>query len=345
MELIFMQFLCTWQYGSFYTPQRVDTSKALHSATLPWAECKTSLQKRMVVLVCLPKALDNQPRSVSHPQHPMARCRRYPEFRRKRKNRVYESNIYKYNIYIYIYVCIYCECAIVTVSCGRSSIGIAFTKRGFFTSQLGLRVSLWRERIVVVGVEPYFYLARGRRSFACVGWHLLLAQDPWQWSHLGEKSALISADAVGWISRWILAVFSHCDILISITIYIYIYTYAHPPKIHFLHPFVCPKFCQKAFCTIKNKNRKTEKNWKKNENKQKKQKGTKKKNKRLWGNSGWDSSLGVLFFFFAFFVFSVFFGLRLPRKYFWKNTFHCRPLISTISLRKRRFPKYFRQLF
>ena len=104
MELIFMQFLCTWQYGSFYTPQRVDTSKALHSATLPWAECKTSLQKRMVVLVCLPKALDNQPRSVSHPQHPMARCRRYPEFRRKRKNRVYESNIYKYNIYIYIHM-------------------------------------------------------------------------------------------------------------------------------------------------------------------------------------------------------------------------------------------------
>ena len=41
-----------------------------------------------------------------------------------------------------------------------------------------------------------------------------------------------------------------------------------------------------------------------------------------------------------------FFGLRLLRTYFWKNTFHYRPLVFTISLRKllkRFFPKYFRQ--
>ena len=42
--------------------------------------------------------------------------------------------------------------------------------------------------------------------------------------------------------------------------YIYIYMYIcspHPPKIYFLHPFVCPKFYQKAFYTIKRKNKKT----------------------------------------------------------------------------------------
>ena len=160
-----MQFLCTWHYGSFYTPQRVDTSKALHSGTLPWAECNTSLQKRMVVLVCLPKALDNQPRSVSHPQHPVAQCRRYPEFRRKTN---------KYSLCIH------------------------------------------------------------------------------------QKK--------------------------NINIYIYM---LNPPKIYFLHPFVCPKFCQKVFCTIKNINPKKLKKIEKNENKQKTKRNQKKqKNKRLWGNSG-----------------------------------------------------------
>ena len=54
------------------------------------------------------------------------------------------------------------------------------------------------------------------------------------------------------------------------------YIYARPPpKIYFLHPFVCPKFYQKAFCAIKKKNRKHRKN-KKNKNTQK----TKKQEKQ-----------------------------------------------------------------
>ena len=61
---------------------------------------------------------------------------------------------------------------------------------------------------------------------------------------------------------------------ICVFVYTYVYTYARPPKIYFLHPFVCPKFYQNPFCTIKKKNEKTEKT-----KKTKKQKKTKP-----WGN-------------------------------------------------------------
>ena len=73
---------------------------------------------------------------------------------------------YMLNIHIYIYL--------VNVQLWRCLVvdhpsASHLTKGGFFTSQLGLRVSLWRERIVVVGFEPYFYLARGQRSFVVSG--------------------------------------------------------------------------------------------------------------------------------------------------------------------------------
>ena len=53
----------------------------------------------------------------------------------------------------------------------------------------------------------------------------------------------------------------HIYIYINKYVYIYnVYKYIYmlaPPKIYFLHPFVCPKFYQKAFCIIKKKNQKT----------------------------------------------------------------------------------------
>ena len=59
----------------------------------------------------------------------------------------------------------------------------------------------------------------------------------------------------------------------------HIYIFARPPpKIHFFHPFVCPKFYQKAFCTIKKKNKKKQKNKKQQKKKQKRTKTLRK----LW---------------------------------------------------------------
>ena len=119
-----------------------------------------------------------------------------------------------------------------------------------------------------------------------------------------------------------------------------IYIFARPPpKIHFFHPFVCPKFYQKAFCTIKKKNKKKQKNKKQQKKKQKRTKTLRK----LWLRHFPQGFVFFVLFFFGFVGFSVcsvygFFGHILE-----KNTFHYRPLVFTISLRKRLFPKYFRQ--
>ena len=96
MEWIFMQFLCTWQY------QRVDTHQKLCTAVRssgPSAEpvCKNAWWFWFVFQRLWTTSLGA---SVTPNTRPMARCRRYPEFRRKRINIVYESNIY-ININIY----------------------------------------------------------------------------------------------------------------------------------------------------------------------------------------------------------------------------------------------------
>ena len=101
------------------------------------------------------------------------------------------------------------------------------------------------------------------------------------------------------------------------------YIYIYPPKIYFVYPFVCPKFYQKAFCTIK---KKTKKN---------KQKNKKQKNKTPWEISQPEFPQSFCFFLF-------FFGLRLLRTHFWKNTFHYLPAFGTLY-----FPKktVFRKIF
>ena len=130
--------------------------------------------------------------------------------------------------------------------------------------------------------------------------------------------------------------------------------FAPPPKTYFLHPFVCPKFYQKIFCIIKKKNRKITNHQKKQKNKKNKKKQKKQTNQNPEGNVSArvsPESLVFLFFlfFFVFLFFSFFFGffgLRLLRTYFCKKkalTFHYKPLVFTISLRKQFFPKYFRQ--
>ena len=95
----------------------------------------------------------------------------------------------------------------------------------------------------------------------------------------------------------------------------------HPP----------PRSTRKAFCTIKKKNRKKRKNWNDRKNR-KYRKKTKKDNQKTLAET-----------FPPLFCFFLFFGLRLLRKYFWKNAFHYRPLVFTFTQRKRRFPKIFRQ--
>ena len=70
---------------------------------------------------------------------------------------------------------------------------------------------------------------------------------------------------------------------INVHVYIYMYTYEifkyiyiPPPKIYFLHPFVCPKFYQKAFCTIKKTSNKKQKQTNKQKNTHKTKKTLKK---------------------------------------------------------------------
>ena len=120
-------------------------------------------------------------------------------------------------------------------------------------------------------------------------------------------------------------------------------------SIHSIYIYICSPPPRSTFCILLSAQSSTRKLFAQFKEKQKKQKNKKqqknKKNKtlrELWGNSGWDISLRVLFFcFFCFlFVCSVYdcFGHILD-----KNTFHYRPLVFTISLRKRLFPKYFRQ--
>ena len=113
------------------------------------------------------------------------------------------------------------------------------------------------------------------------------------------------------------------DMIYKIVIYIYTYIYicSPPPKIYFLHPFVCPKFYQKAFCTIKKKKQKKQKQTKNKKTKKntacsknaKIQKASRKPNKKkqkktIFQKSGdrvnRQESWNVVFFcFFCFFVF------------------------------------------
>ena len=55
--------------------------------------------------------------------------------------------------------------------------------------------------------------------------------------------------------------------------------------------------------------------------------------------------LAFLVLFFGVLVWGSLMGPRLLGKYFRKNTLHYRPLVSTISLRKRLSQKYFRQFW
>ena len=109
---------------------------------------------------------------------------------------------------------------------------------------------------------------------------------------------------------------------------IYIYICSPPPPQDLLFASFClPKVLPESFLhNLKEK--------------QKKQKKTKKP--KPWGKCLSQSFLRVFgfFVFFGFSVCSVYgsFGHILE-----KNTFHYRPLVFTISLRKRLFPKYVRQ--
>ena len=103
-----------------------------------------------------------------------------------------------------------------------------------------------------------------------------------------------------WYTYYVYNKYDHIHMGSHISWYIYIYIRIHvcsPPKIYFLHPFVCPKFYQKTFCTIKKK-------------KQKKQ----TKNLREMSQPEFPQSLWSCFFFGGGGVF----GLRLLRTYIWK---------------------------
>ena len=116
-----------------------------------------------------------------------------------------------------------------------------------------------------------------------------------------------------------------------------------PPQDLLFASFCLPKVLPESFLhnlkekQKKQKKRNNQKN-KKNKKTKKNKKKTKKQKKNPEGNvSARVSSESFFFLFFGLF------GLRLLRAYSWKNTFHYRPLVFTISLRKRLFPKYFRQ--
>ena len=111
-----------------------------------------------------------------------------------------------------------------------------------------------------------------------------------------------------------------------------------PPRSTFCILLCAQSSTRKLFAQLKRKTKKKKNNKKQRTTKTtKKTKNQKKQKKQRLLRKLW------LRHFPQFFCFFVFFGLRLLRTYFWKNTFHYRPLVFTISLRKRLFPKYFRQ--
>ena len=121
--------------------------------------------------------------------------------------------------------------------------------------------------------------------------------------------------------------------LCSVCIYIYMLP---PPKIYLLHPFVSQISTRKLFAQSK---RKTEK-----KKKLKKPKKITEKQKDKTKDSGETLAETFPSGFWFFWYFCFFWLFRLLRKYFWKNTFHYRPLAFTIFVRKRLFPKDFRQI-
>ena len=119
----------------------------------------------------------------------------------------------------------------------------------------------------------------------------------------------------------------------------YIYICSPPPQDLLFASFCLPKVLPESFLhNLKEKQKKQ-----KNKKQPKKTKKKNKKTKTLREMSQPEFPQSLFFFFFCFFGFSVCsvygcFGHILE-----KNTFHYRPLVFTISLRKRLFPKYFRQ--
>ena len=127
--------------------------------------------------------------------------------------------------------------------------------------------------------------------------------------------------------------------LLSACIYIYMLA-PPPPRSTFSILLSAQSSTRKLFAQLKRKTKKTRNNQKKEKT---------KKQKKNWGKCLSQSVLGYFFFLLLFFFFwgggcfrfvrfTVASGIFLK-----KNTFHYRPLVFTISLRKRLFPKYFRQ--
>ena len=117
---------------------------------------------------------------------------------------------------------------------------------------------------------------------------------------------------------------------------IYIYMLTPPPR-STCCILLSPKFLPESFLHNQKEKPKKKKKTEKNKKITKKQKDKTK-----------DSGETLAETFpqgFGFFGMFVFFRLfQLLRKYFWKNTFHYRPLVFTIFVRKRLFPKDFRQI-
>ena len=114
---------------------------------------------------------------------------------------------------------------------------------------------------------------------------------------------------------------------IYIRIYYNIYIYARPPPQDLLVASFClPKVLPESFLH----------NLKEKQKKQKKTRNNPKK--KTEGHVSARVSSESFLFFFVFFDFYGCFGHILE-----KNTFHYWPFVFTISLRKRLFPKYFRQ--
>ena len=137
---------------------------------------------------------------------------------------------------------------------------------------------------------------------------------------------------------------ANANIAIAINILmqcIYIYMLTSPPKIYLLHPFVSQISTRKLFAQLK---RKTEK--KKTEKSRKNNRKTKRQNKRLWGNSGWDISLRVLFFLFVcFFVFFGFFRFRVTSEIFLKKHVPLPAFNIHYFFKKTVFPKIFPAIY
>ena len=104
---------------------------------------------------------------------------------------------------------------------------------------------------------------------------------------------------------------------------------ALPPKIYVLHPFVCFKFYQKAFCTIKKKKQK---------------KKTQKKNKDSEETLAETFPSRFCFFwflFFCFFLFFRFFRFTVASDIFLKKHFPLPAFGIHYFPKKKAFPKIF----